>query len=262
MPPTVLLLPGLLCTPQIFDSVLPLLRRAFPALRIDAPALPTHPTMEAVARALLSAHPGPLALCGLSMGGYAALATAAAAPDRVAGLFLLNSHHRADAPEARARRFVAIDKVSAGGAEALVEVAAAQAALLLHPSLVPRDTGAAAREAVRGGVGGVAGSHPCFSLFVRGAIATGSDAFCAQQRANASRSDSAAVLLQLGARGAAVGVATGSHDALIPPALAAEAMGHAGTGKPTIFPECGHLSPLEAPEAVAEAISEWINKLR
>jgi len=58
-------------------------------------------TMERWADAVLAqAGPGPLVLVGASMGGYLALAMAARAPERVAGLALLGS--RADAePEER-----------------------------------------------------------------------------------------------------------------------------------------------------------------
>ena len=204
------------------------------------------------------------------MGGYAALAAAAAAPERIAGLFLLNSHTRPDTAEARARRGASASRVAAGGAAALVEVAGELACSLLHPSCVPPgDAGAAARRAVAGGSGGscgVAAAHPAFAAFVRGAAAVGCDAFRDQQLANAGREDAAPVMALLGARGAALAAATGSHDALIPRALAAESLAHAGApgraaGGLTVFPDCGHLSPLEAPEAVAEAVGRWVGAL-
>ena len=262
--PTVVLLPGLLCTPRVFDAVLPYLRRAHPALRFEVPPLPLAPTMEAIGRAVLAQFPaGPLALCGLSMGGYASLAAAAAAPDRVVGLFLLNSHTRADAAEALTKRAESVARVAAGGAAALLEVAAAQAAALLHPARVPSDALVAAKEVAWCGAGGVAASHPAFAQFVAGAVAVGAEAFCEQQRANASRADAAPVMAQLGARGAALGAATGSHDTLIPLELAEDSLRQGGPdGELTVFPECGHLSPLEAPEAVAEAVGRWLAKVQ
>jgi pimeloyl-ACP methyl ester carboxylesterase len=228
--------------------------------------------MAGIGASLLGEYPsGQLALCGFSMGGYAALAAAAAAPERIAGLFLLNSHTRPDTAEARARRGASASRVAAGGAAALVEVAGELACSLLHPSRVPPgDAGAAARRAVAGGSGagscGVAAAHPAFAAFVRGAAAVGCDAFRAQQLANAGREDAAPVMALLGARGAALATATGSHDALIPRALAAESLAHAaGAGRAagglTVFPDCGHLSPLEAPEAVAEAVGRWVGAL-
>ena len=61
-------------------------------------------TMDAWADAVLESHPGRLVLVGASMGGYAALAAARRAPERLAGLLLVGSRPEADTPERYAKR--------------------------------------------------------------------------------------------------------------------------------------------------------------
>jgi pimeloyl-ACP methyl ester carboxylesterase len=61
-------------------------------------------SMDAWADAVLGLFEGPAVLVGASMGGYAALAVARRAPERVAGLVLAGSRPDADAAERRAGR--------------------------------------------------------------------------------------------------------------------------------------------------------------
>ena len=61
-------------------------------------------TMDEWADAVLESHPGRLILVGASMGGYAALAAARRAPERLAGLLLVGSRPEADTPERYATR--------------------------------------------------------------------------------------------------------------------------------------------------------------
>src|ERR1041385_2269922 len=53
--------------------------------------------------------------CGFSMGGYVALALAALAPDRLAGLVLIDSKAGADSDEGKAKRDATVEKVNAHG---------------------------------------------------------------------------------------------------------------------------------------------------
>ena len=61
-------------------------------------------TMAAIARRILAAAPPRLALVGLSMGGYVAFEILRQAPDRVAGLALLDTSARPDTPDQTHRR--------------------------------------------------------------------------------------------------------------------------------------------------------------
>jgi len=74
-------------------------------------------TMDDWADAVLEAHPGRLILVGASMGGYAALAAARRAPERLAGLLLAGSRPEADTPERYAKRAETIAIARDRGAE-------------------------------------------------------------------------------------------------------------------------------------------------
>ena len=73
-----------------------------------------HDRIEAMATALLAEHPGPLILCGASMGGMIAMEAARQAPDRIVGLALLGTNARPETPEMYELRESAIERVMEG----------------------------------------------------------------------------------------------------------------------------------------------------
>jgi len=78
-------------------------------------------TMDDWADAVLEAYPGRLVLVGSSMGGYAAMAAARRAPERLAGLLLVGSRPEADTPERYAKRAETIALARERGAEGVWE---------------------------------------------------------------------------------------------------------------------------------------------
>ena len=78
-------------------------------------------TMDDWADAVLEAYPGRLVLVGASMGGYAAMAVARRAPERLAGLLLAGSRPEADTPERYAKRAETIALARERGAEGVWE---------------------------------------------------------------------------------------------------------------------------------------------
>ena len=78
-------------------------------------------SMDDWADAVLESYLGRLILVGASMGGYAALAVARRAPERVAGLLLAGSRPEADTPERHAKRAETIAIARERGAEGIWE---------------------------------------------------------------------------------------------------------------------------------------------
>ena len=88
----------------VFLHAFPLDERMWRA-HADAPRLyGLGATMDEWADAVLEAYPGRLILVGSSMGGYAALAAARRAPERLAGLLLVGARPEPDTPERYAER--------------------------------------------------------------------------------------------------------------------------------------------------------------
>ena len=78
-------------------------------------------SMDDWAEAVLESYPGRLVLVGASMGGYAALAVARRAPERLAGLLLAGSRPEADTFERYAKRAETIAIARERGAEGVWE---------------------------------------------------------------------------------------------------------------------------------------------
>jgi 3-oxoadipate enol-lactonase len=89
----------------------------------------------------------PAAVCGLSMGGYAAFELVRRHPDKVARLVLADTRAAADTPDQRAARDAHIEAVREAGAEALWErVGGALFAPGADPSVVARGREIAHRQ--------------------------------------------------------------------------------------------------------------------
>ena len=78
-------------------------------------------TMDDWADAVLESHPGRVVLVGASMGGYAAMAAARRAPERLAGVLLAGSRPDADTPKRHAKRAETIAIARERGAEGIWE---------------------------------------------------------------------------------------------------------------------------------------------
>lgn len=174
-------------------------------------------------------------IVGHSWGGGAALALAAAAPDRVTGLVLVASVSPWDHPS-MADRLLAVRPV--GLVLARLALGAAGRALA-HPAV-------RARAAQR--VSPLAADNLA-RAWRQGGMA---GAFSVEQRA---------LMDELpGLAGAAAGVETpiavvaGSADRIVPPASAEALAGHLKSAQLTWVPGAGHLLPFDHPEAIADAV--------
>jgi pimeloyl-ACP methyl ester carboxylesterase len=202
--------------------------------RTRADALPDEPSLEAaaddVAAGLRAAGIERAVVAGLSMGGYVALALLERHPGLVAGLGIVDSKATADAPEAAARRHVRAGLLESSGSV----------------------------DEVRPDVDGLLGettrtAHPAVSDQVLGWIGEQSPTGLAWQlRAMAARPDRTDVLA---AFGGPVAVVVGDEDAITSAEVARGTVAAARDGSLVVVPHAGHLSAVEDPAAVADALA-------
>jgi pimeloyl-ACP methyl ester carboxylesterase len=227
--PTLLLLPGLLCDARLWRDQVAALAGPWRCVVADVALDDRLPAMAA--RALAAVPEGPLAVCGLSMGGYVALEIMRQAAPRVARLALMDTSARPDTPEQTRRRRGLLALSESGQFRGVTPRLLPQ---LLHPSRLDGPLGAEVMAM---------------------AERVGRPAFHRQQRAIMHRPDSRP---DLGRIRVPTLVLVGEADLLTPPALAQEIA--AGIPGPTLVqvPGCGHLPPMEAPDAVTAAMRDWL----
>jgi pimeloyl-ACP methyl ester carboxylesterase len=225
-----LLVPGLLCTADLWAHAV-----AHLADIADVNVTGEqreHDSMPAIAAAILARAPERFALAGLSMGGYVALEIMRQAPERVTRLALLDTSARADTPEQSARRRGLIELAQKGRFKG---VTPRLLPLLVHPD----------RRADR----------PLLERIVKMAGEVGREGFLRQQRAIMDRADSRGGLARISCPTL---VLCGRDDELTPPELAEEIAAGVGGARLALLDRCGHLSPMEMPEAVTAALREWL----
>jgi pimeloyl-ACP methyl ester carboxylesterase len=189
-------------------------------------------TMSAIAQRIVSNAPPRFALAGLSMGGYICLEIMRQAPARVSRLALLDTSAHPDTAEATANRKRLIELAARG---CLAEVADTLFERLVAPAH-RQDT--QLRELNR--------------LMTQEVGAAG---FTKQQLANMTRADSRPTLAAIRCPTL---VLVGDSDELTPPQRAQEiASGIPGAHLVTV-PDCGHLSTLERPDDVTQALLSWL----
>jgi pimeloyl-ACP methyl ester carboxylesterase len=86
---------------------------------------------------------------------------------------------------------------------------------------------------------------------------TGPEAFMHQQRAIMTRPDSRSLLPSIRC---STLVLVGDGDELATPALAEEIVDGIPSSRLVVVPNCGHLSTLEQPDAVNDALVEWLER--
>ncbi len=230
--PPVLFLPGLLCDAALFA---PQLAALAGTAELRVADLTRGETMTALARAALDQAPWPrFAIAGLSMGGYAAHEMLRLAPQRIAGVALLDTSARPETPEATANR----ERLMALAERDFPAVIDTLLPKFMHPDHV-----ADAR---------LAGTVRDMALRI------GPEVFPRQERAIISRADSRAGLARIACPAVVI---TGAEDALITREMHAEQAEGIPGAKLVVIPHCGHLSTLEQPAAVNDALREWLARM-
>ena len=198
-------------------------------------------------------------VCGLSMGGYVALALYDRFPERVRGLVLADTRAAADDEAGRRRRLEsAADVERRGSAAALADSLLPK--LLSRRGTDPDHGGGRGRQPDHGGPhadhGGPQPDRAALVAWLRAEIAAAPAAgVAAAQRGMAARPDRTPLLTRVTVPTLIV---VGEDDELTPPAESRRLReGIAGARLVTI-PEAGHLSSLERPAAFNQALRDFL----
>ena len=227
----VVLIPGLVCTAELFAPQIPAL---WPHGPVTVASTLEGETIAEMAASILKDAPPRFALGGLSMGGYIALEIVRQAPERVERLALLDTAARPDTPEQSANRRALIERATSGDLEGVLRQIAPN---LLHPD---RRT-----------------DRRLIEVQVRMGLAIGPEGFARQQGAIIGRIDSRPFLKDIAVPTL---VLVGDKDALTPPDRSEEMAAAIANARLVVIPDCGHASTLEQPEAVNAALVEWLSQ--
>ena len=227
-----LLLPGLTNDERVWRGVKDALQSK--AQDVIVGDLRSGETMQDMAADVLSKAPERFAVAGLSMGGYCALEMIRQAPQRIAGLALVDTSARPDTVEGKANREKQIER-------ARIDYAGLVEELLpkwIHPSRL---------------------DDPAVADVVRAmARDAGAEGFARQQRAIMSRGDSRPLL---GAIHCPAIVVYGREDQLMPKEIHDELVRGISGARLHDVEGCGHLAPLERPEPVAQALRSLLEAI-
>ncbi len=224
-----LLIPGLLCTGELFRAQVASLS-AMANVTVADPSGADN--FQDLVRGILDWAPPRFALAGLSMGGYLAFEIMRNAPDRVERLALLDTSARPDSAEQseNRRRLVALAEKKG------VSVPARE----MFPKLVAPSLG---------------GDETLRATFLEMAEAVGVSGFARQQAAIAGRPDSRSTLAVIACPTLVLG---GEVDQLTPVELSQEMANGIAGSRLAVVPGAGHLSPLEVPDKVTDELRAWL----
>lgn len=229
---TLLLLPGTLCDERLFAPQ----RRHFEGqLPLVIPSFQEGTSIADFARAALQAADGRLSVVGLSMGGIVALEMWRQAAGRIDRIALLDTNYCAEEPERRALRQPQIDVVRDRGL-----------APVLRDELLPLYFAAASTD-----------NAALQQTVMQMGIEQGAAVFERQSIALRDRPDSTQTLPGISCPAL---VLCGEEDRLCPPDLHRDMARRLPQAELEIIPSCGHLSTLEAPDAVNAALTRWLSR--
>lgn len=227
-----LMLPGTLCDRRLFAGQAPALRDS--GWEVIVGDMTRDDSIGGMAERALRSVEGAFALAGLSLGGVAAMEIVRRAPDRVTGLALLDTNHRPVTDAQRAGWLRAATLVEEGRFHQVVQETAGLMSARLD------------EEPVRG-------------LIEDMARAVGPRVFLRQNAAQDTRSDNRAALAALTVPAL---VLCGERDAVCPVSTHEEMAELIPGAELSVVEGAGHLSTIDRPRRVAEALLEWTEKIQ
>jgi pimeloyl-ACP methyl ester carboxylesterase len=227
--PTLVLLPGLLNTRRLFDHQTRDLADLADVIVVE---LHRHNSLAAMAESVLTAAPPNFCLGGFSMGGYVCFEILRRAASRVERLALIDTQATPDSPDVSARRRGFIEQTRLGKFHGV------QPALL--PMIVHRNR-----------LNDPAVVQPILEM----ALEVGADGFVREQTAIMARPDSRPLLVDIEVPTVVI---VGRQDQSTPLPRAQEMAADIANAQLVVIEECGHMSPLEKPAELTEALRKWL----
>ncbi|HEX8237935.1 MAG TPA: alpha/beta fold hydrolase [Abditibacteriaceae bacterium] len=179
----------------------------------------------------------PVTLCGLSMGGYIALALTRMFPRRVGALVLADTRAEADDEAAKAKRNANIEFAQNHSAHEFID--------RLLPNMVSEKTRAAQPETIR--------------QIIDIASGQSREGIIGALHALRDRPDSSAGLQNIGVPTLVV---VGSDDAITPPSVAQTLATNIPQAQLQTIEGAGHLSSMEQPEQFNQALLSFLGRLQ
>jgi pimeloyl-ACP methyl ester carboxylesterase len=225
----VLLIPGLLCDAHVWQG-------ALAVMEADVADVTTQATIPQMAAELLDRHPGPLLVAGHSMGGRVAMEMARMAPDRIAGMALLNTgiHPRRDGEEAK--RQALIDLAYRDGMAELARV--------WLPPMLSQDR---------------APDPDVLDGLTRMVCRMTPDIHERQMRALLNRPDASATV---GRYTGPLALIAARQDGWSPVSQHEDITRLCPQARLTVIENAGHFAPVEQPAAVAGALLAWLKECK
>ena len=225
------LLPGMMCDGRLFGPQIAAFSGRIP---IQIAPMGGHDNMADLAAGVLAHAPPRFALAGLSMGGILGMEILRQAPDRVAGIALMDTNPLAETPVVAANREPQIVKARSGR---LMEV--------MRDEMKPNYLAPGPQRT------------DVLELVMDMAEVLGPEVFIRQSRALQRRRDQQSVLRKC--RTPAL-VLCGEHDQLCPVkrhTFMAELIPYSEL---VVLPDAGHLPTLEQPAATTAALRNWMRQ--
>ncbi|MDH3582057.1 MAG: alpha/beta hydrolase [Hyphomicrobiales bacterium] len=222
------LVPGLICDDEVWAYARDHLSEIADCQTVPADQADT---MQGLASAVLETAPETFAIAGFSMGGYVAMEVLRQAPERVTRLALLDTTARGDTPEKAAGRNAAIADCEDGRFDDLLD---RFVPLLLH------------RERM---------TEPLADRVRAMGYRVGPTLFAKRHRAMLTRGDGRDLLAGTNIPVRAI---CGRSDALTSVEEHQEIADLAPHGRLSIVEDCGHMPPLERPQAATALLRDWL----